>query len=149
MNIQTIALHNEYSRSCAMKILGNLPVDDTIEIVIQPRKQKRSNAQNALFWGARLKEISEQAWVGGKQFSSDVWHEHLKREYLPEGHEEDFERMVRKGYVKWEFLPNGERQMVGSTTQLTTYGMTVYMTKCESYAAQELGVRFSADRMAA
>ena len=145
MNDQTIILANDILRAKALQVIRNLPVDGTLELVIRLRKKARTSAQNRLFWGARLKEISEQAWLGGRQYSADTWHEYLKREYLPEGNEEDFGRMVKASYQKWDELPGGERVLVGSTTQLTTFGMTIYMTQVESFAAQELGVRFSAD----
>ncbi len=142
---QIFILMNESVRMNCMVMARNLPMDGSMEIVIRKVKKLRSGQQNHLMWGARLKEISEQAWINGKQFSSDVWHEHLKREFLPEGTEPDFDRLVTKGYQKWAWLPNGERDCIGSTTKLTTLGMTRYMEMCEAYAASELGVRFPAE----
>jgi len=149
MSERVIILTSPAVASNAIMVIRNLPVDGTMEIALRPRTKLRSNRQNGLMWGARLKEISEQAWVSGKQFSADVWHEHLKREYLPEGNEPDFDKLVMKGYIKWAWLPNGERDCIGSTTKLTTLGMTRYMEACEAFCAVELGVRFSADRMQA
>lgn len=145
MNDQTFVLTNDLVRSRALAVVRNLPVDGSLDLVIRKHKKTRTEAQNRLQWGVRLKEISDQAWFGGRQFSSTVWHEYLKREFLPEGDEEDFDRMVKDGYHKWDELPGGERVLVGSTTMLTTYGMSVYLTKVEAFAATELGVRFSAD----
>lgn len=148
---RTIILANESVKTHALTVIGNLPVDGTLELVIQQRKKTRSKSQNSLMWGARIKDISIQAWINGKQFSGYVWHDHFKREYLPEGNEENFSMLVKNpaAYKKWEESPRGERVLVGSTTQLTTFGMTEYMTQVEAYASQILGVMFSADRIAA
>lgn len=151
MSEQTIILTGTVQRESAHKRIDGLPLDGSMEVAFRPRKRARSPSQNALMWGARLKEISEQAWVAGKQFSADTWHEFLKREYLPEGNEEDFARLVKNPdtYRKWDWLPNGERRLAGSTTELTTLGMTRYMEQVEAYCAQELGVQFSSERLAA
>ena len=150
MSEQTIILVSAMQRDFAHKRLDGLPLDGSMEVVFRPQKKMRSPSQNALMWGVRLKEISEQAWVAGKQFSEDTWHEFLKREYLPEGNEEDFAKLVKNPdtYQKWEWLPNGERRLAGSTTDLTTIGMSRYMEQVEAYCTQELGVQFSADRAA-
>ncbi len=149
MSEQVFTLTSAAVLQNCMVMCRNLPVDGSMEIAIRKVKKLRTNQQNHLMWGARLKEISEQAWINGRQFSADVWHEHLKREFLPEGTEPDFDKLVIKGYQKWAWMPNGERDCIGSTTKLTTLGMSRYMTMCEAYAATELGVRFSADRVAA
>lgn len=145
---RTYVLISEMVREAALRVIANLPVDGSMELVIQHKTKQRTDSQNRLMWGARLREISEQAWVGGKQYGAEVWHEYLKQKFLPEGNEEDFARLVRspETYRKWDELPDGERVLVGSTTQLTTLGMSRYMTECEAYATQELGVMFSADR---
>lgn len=148
---RTIILANQSVKTHALTLIGNLPVDGTLELVIQPRKKTRSQSQNALMWGARIKDISTQAWVRGRQFSSEVWHDYFKGAYLPEGNEENFTKLVKNPdkYKKWEESPSGQLVLVGSTTQLTTLGMTEYMTQVEAYASQALGVMFSADRIAA
>ena len=146
---RVIPIINATTVSTVRLVVGNLPRDGTMEVVIRPHMKLRTKDQNRLFWGARLRDISQQAWVSGKQFSGEAWHEWLKREFLPEGDEQGFDKLVTKGYQKWAWLPNGERDCIGSTTKLTTLGMTRYMTECEAHCAQELGVRFSADRLAA
>ena len=103
-------------------------------------KERRTLEQQSLMW-IRLGEISEQAWVGGRQFSAEVWHEWAKSEYLPD--EIGPTKRCRKGYVKWAVMPSGERTLIGSTTQLTTFGMAEYMEQLQAYGASELGVRFA------
>ncbi len=134
--------------SNAILVSRNLPMDGSVEIVFRSVQKSRSEFQNARLWAACMADISEQAWVNGKQFSNKVWHEFFKRKYLPEGNEEDFAKLVKnpEKYQKWSFLPNGEMHLVGSTTQLTKLGMTIYMTKVEAYSAGELGVRFTTRR---
>lgn len=145
MTDQIIRLVGTSQRDSLLRIVQNLPLDGSMECCIRPVRKVRSLPQNALMWAARLKDISQQAWVDGRQFSEEVWHEHLKREYLPEGDEEDLGKLVKdpEKYRKWAILPSGERDLVGSTTQLTKYGFSQYMMQVEAWAAQELGVRFT------
>ena len=131
--------------------LPRLPLDGTIEVVIRKFKRKRTNDQNALMWGFRIGEIADQAWVempdGSKrQFTEEIWHEYLKRLFLPRGDEENIEELVTNpdSYVKMTEAPDGEWILVGSTTQLTTKGFSEYVMKVEAYGAS-LGVLFSCD----
>lgn len=127
------SLQNAFTR------IGNLPTDGSVEIVIQRRTEARSKSQNAKQWADVLAQISSQAWVSGKQFSTDVWHEHLKRMFLPESYNPE---LTRAGYVKWAELPDGSLKCVGSTTKLTKRGFSQYMAQIECYAAHDLGVTF-------
>lgn len=122
-------------------ILSNLPKDGTVEVVVRPYKKDCTAEQRSLMW-VRLAEIAEQAWVAGKQYDSDTWHEYFKKQYLPEAF---VDGMTKDKYRKWTELPNGERVLVGSTEGLTTKGKAEYMTQIEAFAAVELGVQFSAD----
>ena len=88
-----------------------------------------------------MSTIADQAWVDGRQFSSSVWHEQCKMEFLPEITDENYDKMVLKGYSKWIHLPNGTRKMAGSTIGLTEYGMSVYIGRIEAWAAGDLGVQ--------
>lgn len=142
---RAIPILNEQTREAARKMLAQLPVDGSIEVVARTRQKKRTNDQNAYYW-LRLTEISEQAWIGGRQYSPEVLHEYMKREYLPETIDPDLETLVKnpEKYRKWTFLPTGDRICVGSSTNLTKRGFAEYVTAIEAYAAQELGVMFSA-----
>lgn len=93
-----------------------------IEIVIRPMKDKRSLAQNKRYW-AMLRELSEIAWVDDRQFSSQTWHEHFRREFI--GCEEIM-------------LPSGVTELRGiSTTTLSVEAFGEYMTRIEAWAAQQ------------
>ncbi len=112
-----------------------------LAVRLYEHKERRTQEQQSLMW-IRLGEIADQAWIGGRQYSSEVWHEQMKREYLPD--EEGPTKRCRKDYRKWAHMPNGDRALIGSTTQLTTFGMAEYLTALMAWAATELGVMFSA-----
>lgn len=118
----------------------NLPVDAArpLEVVVREYKAQRSLDQNNLYY-ALLTEISQQAWIEGRQYSVEVLHEYMKRSLLPEDNNEPED--VRDGYAKWEFDPAGERVLVGSTTMLTVRGMNKYITGVEAFGSS-LGVIF-------
>ena len=92
-----------------------------LAVTVQEYKAKRSGDQNRYYW-QRLNEIAEQAWVGGKQFSADSWHEFFKRQMI--GSEE---------------LPHGGTVGI-STTSLSVAEFAEYVGKVETYAASELGI---------
>jgi hypothetical protein len=112
-----------------------------LAVHVYEHKDKRTLEANALMW-VRLGEIAEQAWVGGRQYAADLWHEFCKEKFLPD--EAGPTKRTRKGYRKYDYLPNGRRDLVGSTTLLTTFGMHEYMEQLTAYGAGELGVMFSA-----
>ena len=125
--------------------------DKPLEVVIQEERKARSLDQNALMWAGPLREIAEQAWVDGQQFSAEVWHEHFKLEFLPDESAlgaEDLAARVKNPatWRKWRYTPAGVRVLVGSTTELSKFGFSEYLTQVEAYGAS-LGVQFSA-RMA-
>lgn len=93
--------------------------------VLSIARRKRTKAQNRRYWGnGVLAQIAAQATVGGRLYSSEVWHEQFKRQFI--GVEE---------------LPNGE--LVGkSSTGLDTAEFSVFCDQVEAYAATELGVTF-------
>lgn len=126
-------------------LIGNLPIDADrpIEVVIREEKKARKLCQQSLMWAGPLKDIAEQAWVDGRQFSAKVWHEHLKREFLPDErtglHDSSH---VRDGYRKWAITPAGDMALVGSTTQLTVRGMAEYLEQVYALGSS-LGVQFT------
>jgi hypothetical protein len=94
-----------------------------LAIIISEHKATRSSQQNKRYW-AMLNEIAVSAWINGKQYSVEAWHEHFKRKMI--GCEE---------------LPDGT--MVGiSTTTLSVAEFNDYMNKIEGFAIAELGIEF-------
>ena len=105
-----------------------------LSVLIQPEEDQRSIQQNRFYWGPCLKNISEQAAVGGQKYSKDAWHELFKRQFLP--------RKVSKSKVA------GRKKTVvsvsiGSTRDLSVQKMSKYLEKLQAFAATDLGVAFS------
>jgi hypothetical protein len=148
MNFQPriIKLLGVTQRDTAIAMLNNLPLGQEIEIVARRAVKVRTPDQNSLMWSSGcLQCISEQLWVDGKLFAADTWHKYFKIEYLPDETAEPYIYELVKNpdsYRKWTVLPNGERDLNGSTTDLTKYGMTQYMEKIYAYGAKN-GVMFS------
>lgn len=121
--------------------LDSLPLDGSQEVVVRPYARKRRDEANNLYW-VRLTEISQQAWIRGKQYSPEVLAEYMKAQFLPEEYQEG---ITLDGYEKYAILPDGSRSVIGSTTKLTTKGFSDYLTQVEAFGA-ELGVHFSANQ---
>lgn len=99
-----------------------------LRVIVTEDEKKRTDAANRFYWGAVLSAVAEQAWVAGKQYSKDVWHEHFARQYLP--HTEIV-------------TPFGEviaRRK--STTELTVSEFSEYLQRVQSESASSLGVQF-------
>ena len=135
-------LRNKVVLKTAVNAINNLPIDETrpFEVVIMPHSKKRNRDQNALAWAGLLKDFEQQAYFEGRTFSSAIWHEHLKREFLPEVAEE---LITSNDYVKWSYLPDGERILTGSTTKLSVKGFSQYLDQCYCFGA-DLGIQFTA-----
>ena len=98
----------------------------TLRVIVTEDEKKRNSEQNRRYWGYILKTISDQAWVNGRQFDKDVWHEWFARKF---------------GVCEDITLPNGEiivRRK--STTDMTIGEFSEYMNLVESDAAHDLGV---------
>jgi NinB protein len=125
----------------AKQLISNAPIDPLkpIEVVIREFVKKRSADQNSYYF-RRLGEISAQAWVGGKQFGTDAWHEYAKQNIMPDMVE------LKNGDIvsKLEELPNGKLVVI-STTRLSIACFAEYINLIEAYGASELGVKFSAN----
>ena len=141
-NERKILLVAEMRVETAMQVIKNAPIDllKPIEVVVREQVKARKIDQNALMWAGALTDIANQAWVQNKKFSAEIWHEYFKREYLPEEYSEG---ITKGGYIKWDYTPDGERVLIGSTTQLSTGGFSDYLDQVYAYGAN-LGVRFSA-----
>ena len=99
-----------------------------LRVIVTEDERKRTDAANRFYWGAVLMTIAEQAWVAGKQYSKDVWHEHFARAYLP--HTE----------IVTPFGEIVSRRK--STTELTVSEFSDYLQRVQSEAASSLGVQF-------
>ena len=100
-----------------------------LRVIITEESKRRNTEQNRRLWGYLYKTIADEAWVGGNQFSKDVWHEFFAREF---------------GVCDEMTLPSGEiitRRK--STTEMSVKEFAEFMTNIEVYAAQQLGVEWS------
>jgi len=149
---RVIYLAGELQRETAMAMLKNAPLDPDkpLELVLHERVKVRTLDQNAAMWAGPLRDIADQAWVDGRQFVADVWHEYFKRRYLPEDEDLELPLLVKnpETYHKWAMTPGGEQVLIGSTTQLSERGFAIYMMKVEADGAN-LGVQFHTVRQAA
>ena len=99
-----------------------------LRVIITDDEKRRNNEQNKRLWKAVYEPIADQAWVAGKQYSKDVWHEHFANLFLPK-------REV--------ITPFGEVvTRRASTSELTVSEFSEYMQNVEAWAAQNLGVIF-------
>ena len=140
---RTIRLVGATQLNTVLSLLPNLPIDEKkpLEVVIREEVKPRKLDQNALMWAGALSDIAEQAYVQGRRFTAEVWHEHFKDLYLPEEFDEE---LTKSGYKKYDYTPTGKRVLVGSTTQLTVKGFALYLTQIEAFGGN-LGVMFHAN----
>jgi len=102
---------------------------EPLRLIFTSDEKKRNAEQNRFYWGVVLRDIAEQAWINGRQFNKDVWHEYLARMY---------------GVCEDVTLPDGEiivRRK--STTQMSVGEFSTYLNEVQAYATGTLGVEFA------
>lgn len=130
---RTIILRSESARESALRTIANLPLDPVFALHINEYKAKLTSEQRSLYW-IRLKEISEQAFIGGRKYDDGVLHIHCKQTFLPE--------VSASGVQKWADMPSGGRVLRMSTNDLNTKEFSDYFTQVEAFGAS-LGVLYS------
>jgi hypothetical protein len=101
---------------------------EPLRVIVTAEERQRNAQQNRFYWGAVLKQISEQGWVDGRQFDKDTWHEYFARKF---------------GVLDELILPDGEiitRRK--STTQMSVGEFSEYLNQIQAYAGEVLGVQF-------
>lgn len=101
---------------------------EPLRVIVTAEEKQRNAAQNRFYWGAVLKQISEQAWVDGRQYDKGTWHEYFARAY---------------GVCEEMTLPDGElitRRM--STSDMSVGEFNTYLNQIQAHAAGSLGVEF-------
>ena len=133
---RSIILLGDPQKEIACAAIHNAPTG--LEVVIREPVKVRGLDQNGLYW-LRLGEIAEQAWLGGRQYSKEVWHHYAGINLMPE------KVTTKDGEVrsKWIEVPSGD-PIVISTTQLERRCFAEYTTAVEAFGAG-LGVQFSAN----
>jgi hypothetical protein len=101
-----------------------------LRVIVTEEEHDRVDEQIAYYFGVVVKTIAEQAWIGGRQYSKDEWHEELAKRFLPS---------------KELTLPSGEIVIKrGSVARghISFKKMTKFIQEVEAFAASELGVIF-------
>lgn len=132
--IEPVQAHRAISALFANDIKAQTLAGKRLKLTLQVAEDERSLKQNKFYWGPCLKDISEQAQIGGQRYSKDAWHELFKRQFLP--------RKVKKCHV----AGRGKAVVsvsLGSTTDLSVRRMTDYLDKVQAFAATDLGVAFT------
>jgi hypothetical protein len=112
----------QYAKACIEK-------GSPLRIIFTTEERRRTKEQNARYWsGAVLGAIASQAWIEGRQFDEETWHEALAEKYCP----------------RVEFtLPDGQIfSRRKSTSEMTVKEFSEFVQKVEVYAATQLGVEF-------
>lgn len=139
---RNIILVDDQRRAIAVAAVTNAPLG--IEVVLRAPVKARKLDQNAKYWAGPLKDISEQAWIRGRQYSKEVLHEYFKAEYLPDEKSCNVTGLVNNPdtYRKWESgINSGFPVLVGSTTDLTVYGFSQFLEQVYAFGSG-LGVMF-------
>lgn len=139
---RTFLLREDSIRDRAIAVLKNLPIDAErpLQVTISEYKLPRKLDQNALYHAGPLRDCAEQIWLEGKQFSAETLHHYFKVQFLPEEYNEE---ECLKNYQKWSYDPAGERVLIGSTTQLTVKGFSIFLEQVFAFGGN-LGVVFHA-----
>lgn len=122
-------LTKDNKRPLMTTIYNNLGVwleaNAELEVCIRPYNSKRSVEQNRRLWKI-YGELADKAWVNGKRYSAETWHEYCKGMFL--------------GY-ELRAMPDGtEIKTPISTTTLNTAEMTDYQNRLQAWAAGNFGL---------
>lgn len=125
-------LTKDNKRPLMTTIYNNLGVwlesNAELEVCIRPYNSKRSIEQNRRLW-AIYGELADKAWVNGRRYSAETWHEYCKGMFL------GFELKA---------MPDGsELKTPISTTKLNVAEMTEYQNNIQSWAANEFKISWS------
>ena len=102
-----------------------LEANAELEVSIRPYNSKRSIEQNRRLWKI-YGELADKAWVNGRRYSAETWHEYCKGMFL--------------GY-ELKAMPDGtEVKTPISTTTLNTAEMTDYQNRLQAWAAGNFGL---------
>lgn len=122
-------LTKDNKRPLMTTIYNNLGVwlesNAELEVCIRPYNSKRSIEQNRRLWKI-YGELADKAWVNGRRYSAETWHEYCKGMFL------GFELKA---------MPDGtEVKTPISTTTLNTAEMTDYQNRLQAWAAGNFGL---------
>jgi hypothetical protein len=99
-----------------------------IRLIVTADERRRTNESNRYYWGVVLRGIAEQAWVDGRQYDKDTWHEYFADLY---------------GVKAEKQLPDGRLLLVRKSTSDYSVGeFSDYLTLVQAHAANDFGVSF-------
>jgi hypothetical protein len=99
--------------------------DTTVVLSINERRKRRSNLQNAYYFGVLVAMVQEAMNSFGNDYTSEEVHEFLKKEFNYE------EKEIGEGYYI---------KVPRSTTRLTTVEFSDYKEKIQQFASSVLGI---------
>ena len=117
--MRTFILSTPTARSNCLNYIGHCP--DGMAVEIHEVKARRSIQANRRHW-ALMNQISEEAWIEGRQYSPEVWHEFFCRRFI--------------GVID---LPGGT-SMAESSSILNSKEFSEFDQKIEVYMSTELGL---------
>lgn len=99
-----------------------------IRLIVTADERRRTNESNRYYWGVVLRDVAEQAWVDGRQYDKDTWHEYFADLY---------------GVKTEKQLPDGRLLLVRKSTSDYSVGeFSDYLTLVQAHAANDFGVSF-------
>lgn len=105
-----------------------------LRVILTDEDADRLDEQIAFYFGVVVKATTEQAWVAGRQYSKQSWHEYFAEMFLP--------------LIEVE-LPNGQlitRRQSIARGKIGVRAMAKFTEEVEAYVASELGVMLPASR---
>jgi hypothetical protein len=105
-----------------------------LRVIVTEEDADRLDEQIAYYFGIVVQSTAEQAWIGGRQYSKEVWHEQFSQMFLPQ---------------KEIVLPTGQQVLKRQSIARGHIGvraMAKFTKEVEAYVTQELGVHLPAPR---
>lgn len=96
-----------------------------VSIKIEPVGKKRSDLQNAYYWGVVIKDITNAINNEGNNYSNSQVHELLKSEL---------------GFHDLIGISTFQKEVVRSTTKYTTKEFEDYLERCRAWAVDVLNI---------
>ncbi|CAJ0710663.1 recombination protein NinB [Ralstonia thomasii] len=102
-----------------------------LRIIVTAEERRRTSEANKFYWGVVLRDISEQAWVQGRQFDTSTWHAYFAELY---------------GEKVEITLPDGRIHVTRrSTSDMSVGDFSEYLAKVQAHAANEFGVTYDGE----
>jgi len=103
-----------------------------LRVIVTEEEADRLEEQIRFYFGVVLRAVSEQAWVAGRRWPKEVWHEEFARRFLP---------------GKEVVLPSGEvviKRASIARGHIGVRAMAKFTQEVMAHAAAELGVEIPA-----